>query len=52
MDYCQKSVEASSIFETNNTDLKRLYILENIKKFNNMAKYVSNYNGTFSILRA
>ena len=47
MDYCQKSVEASSIFETNNTDLKRLYILENIKKFNNMAKYVSNYNGTF-----
>ena len=47
MDYCQKAVEASTIFEINNTDLKRLYVLENINKFNNMAKYVSNSNGTF-----
>lgn len=47
MDYCQKAVEASTIFEVNNTELKRLYILENINKFNNMAKLVSNSNGTF-----
>ena len=47
MDYCEKSVEASTIFELNNTELKRLYILENIKKFNDMAKLISNSNGTF-----
>lgn len=47
MDYCQKSVEASTIFEINNSSLKRLYILENINNFNNMAKYISNSNGTF-----
>ena len=47
MDYCQKAVEASTIFEVNNTELKRLYVLENINKFNNMAKLVSNSNGTF-----
>lgn len=47
MDHCQKAVEASTIFELNNSSLKRLYILENIKKFNIMAKYVTYNNGTF-----
>lgn len=47
MDYCQKAVEASTIYEINNTELKRLYILENINEFNNISKLVSNSNGTF-----
>ena len=49
MDYCEKSVEASTIFELNNTELKRLYILENIKKFNAIREKdeISNISGTF-----
>ena len=49
MDYCEKSVEASTIFELNNTELKRLYILENIKKFNAIREKdeILNISGTF-----
>ncbi len=49
MDYCEKSVEASTIFELNNTELKRLYILENIKKFNAIREKdeIPNISGTF-----
>ncbi len=47
IDYCQKAVEASTIFELNNTEVKRLYILENIKKFNAIKESISNSSGTF-----
>lgn len=44
---CIRAAEASNDFERNNTDLKREYLLHNIRLYNHIVKMVSGNQGSF-----
>lgn len=49
MDIIKRVVESSTIFEKNNTKIKKEYLLKNINIFNDIARKVSGYKGFFGV---
>lgn len=47
MNYFEMAAEASTIFEKNNTELKKKYIIKNIDLINTIMEQVSGYCGSF-----
>lgn len=47
IDFCIETARISSEFEKTNTELKRLYLLENIKKYHEITSQIQSNLGTF-----
>ena len=47
INFCVKTANISSEFETTNTELKRQYLLENIKKYHEVTSQINCSKGTF-----
>lgn len=47
MNICEKAANASTIFEKNNTELKKQYIIKNIEMINHIMERMPGYCGSF-----